>query len=78
MPSVAIVGASRDRRKYGNKAVRAYAAAGYRVYPVHPEEQSIEGLPAFETVERLPETVDPSTLSEEELQALEFAEEAAQ
>jgi predicted CoA-binding protein len=30
--TVAIIGASNNRRKYGNKAVRAFAARGYTVY----------------------------------------------
>jgi hypothetical protein len=35
-PTVAILGASRDRRKYGNKSVRAHGAAGYRGVAVLP------------------------------------------
>ena len=53
-PTVAIVGASSDRRKFGNKAVRAYVAAGYDVYPVHPTEPAVEGLPAFKSVKDVP------------------------
>jgi uncharacterized protein len=44
MKTIAVVGASRERRKYGNKCVRAYAAAGWRVIPVNPAEKEIEGL----------------------------------
>ena len=44
---VAVIGASNDRRKYGNKAVRAFQAQGYVVYPINPHEVAIEGLPAF-------------------------------
>ena len=44
MKTIAVVGASRDRRKYGNKCVRAYAAAGWRVIPVNPVEKEIESL----------------------------------
>jgi predicted CoA-binding protein len=43
-PVVAVVGASADRRKFGNKAVRAYAAHGYEVHPVNPRGGAIEGL----------------------------------
>ena len=53
-PTIAIVGASTDRRKFGNKAVRAYARQGYEVFPIHPQAQSIEGLPAFRSVRDLP------------------------
>jgi uncharacterized protein len=54
MPTIAVVGASPDRRKFGNKCVRAYARAGYTVFPVHPSADSIEGLPAFRTVADIP------------------------
>src|SRR6201999_3690678 len=46
-PSVAVIGASLDRRKYGNKAVRAYVESGYTVFPVNPKETAIEGLKAY-------------------------------
>lgn len=54
MPSIAVVGASPDRQKFGNKCVRAYRAAGYDVYPVHPTEPSVEGLPAYKTLADVP------------------------
>ena len=34
MKTVAIIGASKDRSKYGNKSVRAHLQQGYRVFPV--------------------------------------------
>ena len=58
MSSVAILGASTDRSKFGNKAVRAFQRAGWRVYPVNPREPTIEELPVFASVEDLPERVD--------------------
>jgi uncharacterized protein len=57
-PAVAIVGASNDRSKYGNKSVRAHRKAGYTVYPVHPTETRIEGLPAFPSLASLPGPVE--------------------
>ena len=45
MPTVAILGASADHAKFGNKAVRAFLAKGYTVYPVNPKGGEIEGLP---------------------------------
>jgi predicted CoA-binding protein len=53
-PTIAIIGASANRSKYGNRAVRAYAASGYEVFPVHPHEQTIEGLPAYRSVLDVP------------------------
>lgn len=58
MPRVAIVGASNDRRKFGNKAVRAFRHAGWDVYPVNPSAESIEGLKAYPSLDDLPESVD--------------------
>jgi predicted CoA-binding protein len=53
-PTVAIVGASTDRSKFGNKAVRAYARQGYVVYPIHPRAESIEGHRAYRSVLEVP------------------------
>lgn len=56
--SVAVIGASRDRRKYGNKAVRAYLECGYRVFPVNPKEATIEELRAYLSLEMIDEPID--------------------
>jgi len=58
MPAVAIVGASPDRSKFGNKAVRAYQRQGWTVYPVHPKADAIEGAKAYRSVRELPGPVD--------------------
>ncbi len=50
MPVVAIVGASSDRRKFGNKAVRSFRAQGYTVIPIHPSAEEIEGEKAYASV----------------------------
>lgn len=55
MKTVAIIGASNDRSKYGNKAVRAFLRQGYRVYPVNPNEAEVEGQRAFSSVRDVPE-----------------------
>lgn len=54
----AILGASSDRRKYGNKSLRAHVAAGHRVIPVNPTETEVEGLPAVASLARIEEPVD--------------------
>lgn len=53
-PTVAILGASRDRRKYGNKSVRAHLLQGYDVYPVNPHAETIEGLKAYPHLAAVP------------------------
>ncbi len=54
----AVVGASKDRSKYGNKVLRAYQQAGKTVYPVHPKESEIEGETVYADLAALPESVD--------------------
>lgn len=53
----AVVGASRDREKYGNKVLRAYLQNNLKVYPVNPSEEEIEGLRAYPDLASLPEPV---------------------
>jgi hypothetical protein len=52
--SIAVIGASADRRKFGNKCVRAFLSAGWTVYPIHPTETIVEGRPVFRTVAEVP------------------------
>ncbi|BCW98193.1 MAG: hypothetical protein KatS3mg024_1020 [Armatimonadota bacterium] len=59
--SIAVIGASTDRSKYGNKAVRAYLRQGFTVYPVNPGAAEVEGLKAYPSVRDLPETPDQAT-----------------
>lgn len=53
--TVAIVGASNDRSKFGNKAVRAYQHQGWEIYPVHPTQTEVEGLRAYPNLDAVPE-----------------------
>ena len=52
--TVAVVGASQDRRKFGNKCVRAYQHAGWTVQPVNPNAERVEGLDAVASLAELP------------------------
>lgn len=52
--SFAVVGASRDRSKYGNKVLRAYQQNDRRVFPVNPHALEVEGLRAFPNLTALP------------------------
>jgi predicted CoA-binding protein len=54
MPTVAILGASADRSKYGNKSVRAHRQMGYTVYPVNPKGGEIEGLTVYRNLAEVP------------------------
>jgi predicted CoA-binding protein len=62
MKTVAVVGASRSRTKFGNKALRAFRAEGYRVIPIHPNEPEVEGIPAYASVLDVPGPIDMATV----------------
>jgi predicted CoA-binding protein len=59
---VAVIGASNDRRKFGNKAVRAFVAHGDDVLPVNLHETVIEGLRAYRSVLDIPGPIDMATM----------------
>src|SRR5438045_1166121 len=54
MPTIAILGASSDRAKFGNKSVRAHQRMGYSVYPVNPKGGEIEGLKVYRNLAEVP------------------------
>ena len=55
--SFAVVGASTDRSKYGNKVLRCYVQHHRKVYPVNPKAREVEGLQAYPSLAALPEPV---------------------
>lgn len=63
MPKVvAIIGASSNRRKFGNKALRAFRQQGYTVLPINPNETEVEGLKTFASVLDVPGAIDMASL----------------
>ena len=58
MRTVAVIGASNDRGKFANKAVRAFQRAGFKVFPVHPAFAEVEGLPCYKEITDVPERPD--------------------
>jgi uncharacterized protein len=62
MPVIAVIGASNDRHKFSNKAVRAFRQQGYTVVPVNPHETTVEGERAYRSVLDYPGTIDEATI----------------
>jgi predicted CoA-binding protein len=62
MKTVAVIGASSNRDKWGNKAVRAFQQQGYTVWPINPNEPEVEGLKTFPTIRDVPARPDKVTV----------------
>ncbi len=60
--TVAVIGASADRSKYSNKAVRAYLRQGWTVFPINPKGGEIEGLKSYPSMKDMPGPVERVTL----------------
>lgn len=60
--TVAVVGASSNRAKFGNKALRAFRAQGFRALPINPNETEVEGLKTYASVMDVPESIDMATV----------------
>ncbi|KZT52182.1 NAD(P)-binding protein [Calocera cornea HHB12733] len=56
----AVVGASNDKSKFGNKVFMWYISHNKPVTPIHPKEASIEGVDALKSLSQLP---SPTTTS---------------
>ena len=60
--TVAVVGASSDRNKFGNKALRAFQSEGYTVIPINPNEREVEGIATYPSVLDVPGSIDMATV----------------
>ncbi|KAJ3120005.1 hypothetical protein HK098_004938 [Nowakowskiella sp. JEL0407] len=58
--SFAVVGASSDPTKYGNKVLNWYIARGLSVSPINPNSPQIEGLKSYPSLSEIP-AIDSST-----------------
>jgi predicted CoA-binding protein len=59
---VAVIGASSNRAKFGNKALRAFQAEGYKVFAVNPNEAEVEGMKTYASVLDVPDAIDMATV----------------
>lgn len=59
---VAVIGASSNREKFGNKALRAFEARGYKVIPINPKEPEVEGHKTYASVLDVPGDIDMATV----------------
>lgn len=55
--TLALAGASRGGKKFGNAVLKELRDKGYTVYPVHPEVKDIDGVACAPSLAALPEAV---------------------
>jgi len=53
----AVISASTNRSKYGNKVLRCYQQHGMEVFPINPRATEVEGLKAYPSLASLPKQV---------------------
>ena len=58
---VAVIGASNDRHKFGNRALRAFRQQGYTVVPINPNASEVEGLKSYASVLDVAGPIDMAT-----------------
>jgi predicted CoA-binding protein len=54
----AVVGATDNPEKYGNRVVKNLRDRGYEVYPVNPKLEEVEGLKCYASIAEIPVSVD--------------------
>jgi uncharacterized protein len=78
MKVVAVIGASNDPRKFGNRAVRAFKRQGYAVIPVNPNETQVDGDKSYASVLDVPGTIDMATVYLQPEPGVQVMEQLAQ
>lgn len=75
--SLAVVGASRGGKKFGNSALTELSQRGYRVFPIHPRATEISGVPCYPNLAALQGKVDGVVVSVKPPEALQVLRDAA-
>ena len=55
---IALVGASNDKSKFGNRIYRDLRSKGYNVVPINPKDENIEGDKAYTSIQMMEELPD--------------------
>jgi len=77
-PAMAVVGVSRSGKGFGNAAARELRRKGYRVHPINPNADLIDGQRCYRSLAELPEPVRALLVVVPPAQALTIVREAAQ
>lgn len=74
----AVVGASNKKKGFGYKIYRRLKKAGYTVYPITPNYETVDGDKAYKSVLDLPEQVDVAEFIVSKPIGLKVMEEVAE
>src|SRR3990167_2226279 len=72
----AVVGASTNRAKFGNKVLRCYLQHNKKIYPVNPHEKTIEGISCIHSLMNLPEDVKSISIVTQPMVTEQIVDEA--
>lgn len=75
---LAVVGASRSGKKFGNSAYKELKQRGYQVYLVHPKAEEIEGEPCYPSLETVKDSVDGVFVCVPPAQGVQVLQQASQ
>ena len=75
---IALVGASNNRQKFGNRIYRDLRSKGYHVIPVNPKDRQIEGDRAYASIGIMEELPDIVNFVVPPLVAMKVAQEAVE
>ena len=75
--TVAVIGASANRNKFGNKALRAFERQGYAVLAINPNERKVEGHDTYASVLDVPGPIDMATVSVPAAEGVKVMDEIA-
>lgn len=76
--TVAVIGASSNRSKFGNKALRAFERQGFTVLAINPNEAEVEGHKTYASVLDVPGAIDIATIYVPADQGVRVMEQLAQ
>ncbi|MCX7654679.1 MAG: CoA-binding protein [Fervidobacterium sp.] len=55
---IALIGATKNKEKFGNIILKDLVKKGYIVFPVNPNYEEIEGIKTYRSVQELPKDVE--------------------
>lgn len=75
---IAVAGVSRQKEQTANLIYRKLKSAGYTVYPINPNAETVEGDRCYPNLKSIPETIDGVVIVTKPAQAEQIVHECAE